>query len=140
MRFRATIVALVTAVLLTSCSHRSLVEVHPVRGTVLYKDRPATGARVVFHPLGNVESGRPLPQATVEGDGSFRLSTYMQHDGAPAGKYAVTILWPSDAVKEEDGTPAGPDQLKGHYSDPKKTPLQVEVRAKPNELGPFHLK
>jgi hypothetical protein len=140
MRFRATIVVLVTAVLLTSCSQRSPVEVYPVRGIVLYKDRPATGARVVFHPLGTAESGRPLPQATVEENGAFRLSTYVQHDGAPPGKYAVTILWPSDVVKEEDGTPAGPDRLKGRYSDPQRTPLQVEIHAQPNELEPFYVK
>lgn len=140
MKFRPTIVALVVVVVLTSCSQKSPMAVYAVRGTVLYKNKPATGAWVVFHPLENVDTGRPLPLATVEADGSFRLSTYKLHDGAPPGRYAVTVLWPSDAVKGEDGTPMGPDRLKGRYADPKNTPLQVELRAAPNELEPFHLK
>jgi hypothetical protein len=140
MRFVTTLLALFTTMLLASCSQQSHVAVYPVRGMVLYKGNPATGALLVLHPLENVETGGPLPQATVTEDGSFRLSTYVQYDGAPPGKYAVTILWPSEIVQGEDGTPAGPDRLKGHYSDPKKTPLQVEIRAQPNELEPFYLK
>lgn len=140
MRFRATIVALVMTVLLTSCGRKTPVAVYPVRRTVLYKGRPAAGALGVFYPLGDSETGRPLPLATVEVDGSIRLSTYEQHDGAPVGRYAVTVVWPSDPVREKDGTPAGPDRLQGRYADPKKTPLQVEVRAESNELKPFHLK
>lgn len=141
MRFWAIIAVVVTTLGMTSCSRNKPIEVYPVRGKVLYQDKPATGAQVVLHALGTANrEGRPLPQAIVNSDGTFRLSTYVQHDGAPPGKYAVTILWPSDAVKEEDGTPIGPDRLNGRYSNPMRTPLQVEIHAKPNELEPWYLK
>jgi len=138
---RATLfLAALSALLLPSCRREVSVPVYPVRGNVLYKGRPAIGATVVFHCLETASGGRPVPQAVVATDGSFRLSTYTQHDGASPGRYAVTIQWPSDAAKEEDGTPAGPDRLGRRYADPKRTPLQVEIRAEPNELEPFHVK
>lgn len=139
-RIRATAVILGTTLLTLSCSQKSAVAVYPVRGTVLYRDKPAAGARVVFHPVNSAAHDQPVPQATVDADGSFRLSTYTQHDGAPPGTYAVTVQWSSDSVKEEDGTPVGPDRLQGRYGDPKKTPLRIEVRAERNELKPFLIK
>ncbi|MBI2807568.1 MAG: hypothetical protein HYX68_21515 [Planctomycetes bacterium] len=85
-------------------------------------------------------ANRPLPQATVDGDGSFRLSTFRQQDGAPPGRYAVTVHWPSDTMKDEDGTPAGPDRLQGRYVNPKTTPLHAEIKAGENALAPFLLR
>ena len=129
--------ALLSALLLTSCGPKNADSLHPVQGRVLYKDKPATGAKVVFHPLGDSAPGLPLPQATVEADGAFRLSTRTQHDGAAPGKYAVTVSWPSDGKKEEDGTAAGPDRLGGRYANPKTTPLRAEVGSSDNQLEPF---
>ncbi len=139
MALRLIFGVVITATLLTSCSRKNNGAVHPVRGSVLSQYGPASGARVVFHPLGNTPAGQPFPQATVEADGSFQLSSYKRHDGAPPGRYAVTIQWPSDSVKEEDGTPAGPDRLGRRYADPNKTPLQVEIRTGRNDLEPFRV-
>ena len=45
------------------------------------------------------------------------LSTYASYDGAPPGLYAVTIVYPSPAKKDNDEN-AGPDLLQGRYADP----------------------
>jgi hypothetical protein len=138
-RSLTTTLAVLPAVLLASCGTRHAGSVFPVRGKVLFRGMPAVGAQVAFHPLEKAEGVRPVPQAAVGPDGSFVLSTYTRHDGAPPGRYAVTILWPSGSFQEEDGTLSGPDQLQGRYADPQKTPLRCEVRAAANEPDPFRL-
>ena len=80
----------------------------------------------------------PRPGAQVKRNGSFRLSTYASHDGAPAGRYAVSIVYRSPE-KLVDGENAGPDLLRGRYGDPKTTPLRVEIKEDTNELEPFYL-
>jgi hypothetical protein len=139
MRIGTTVLGTLLAVSAASCSGNGTGDVYPVKGTVLYRGKPAVGARVVFIPLGESETRRPVPQATVEEDGSFRLSSYTQHDGAAPGRYAVTISWPSDRIKAEDGSPAGPDRLGRRYDDRRKTPFQVEVGPNENELEPFRV-
>ena len=57
--------------------------VYPVHGKVVDKDgKPATGALLVFHPLGG-DADSNNPTARVEKDGSFALTTYDDADGAP---------------------------------------------------------
>jgi hypothetical protein len=104
---------------------------------VFYKGKPAEGARVTLVPLEGV-ADTPNPGAQVRKDGSFRLSTFRSHDGAPDGRYAVTIVYPSPARKVDDEN-AGPDLLGGRYADPKTTPLRADVRDGPNDLEPFRL-
>jgi hypothetical protein len=60
----------------------------PVRGTVLLDGQPLSGATVTFMPMENV--GRSASGMTVE-DGSFRLTTFNQNDGALPGEYKVTV-------------------------------------------------
>lgn len=110
----------------------------PVRGQVRYRDRPAEGARVTFVPTGAGDPAAPRPTAAVDADGTFRLTTKLSYDGAPPGRYAVTIVYPSPAKKVDDEN-VGPDLLRGKYANPKTTPLQAEVKAGPNELEPFRL-
>ncbi len=71
--------------------------------------------------------------------GRFRLSTGGTFDGAPAGSYAVTIIYLSPETKVDDQN-AGPDLLKGKYRAAATTPLRVEIKAGDNELDPFELR
>jgi hypothetical protein len=128
--------ALVTG--LASCARSDRKPVYPVRGKVLFRGAAPAGARVQFHPLDDADPLAPRPGGWVEQDGSFQLSTYLSNDGAPAGRYAVTITWPSPE-KQVDGENVGPDRLKGKYGDPKTTPLRAQVEAKPNEIEVFQL-
>jgi glycine/D-amino acid oxidase-like deaminating enzyme len=119
-----------------SCARTSHRPVYPVRGQVFVQGKPAVQARVTLHPVDPTDTARP--SAVVEEDGSFRFSTYLAFDGAPAGEYVVTVEWPS-AARKQDELNAGLDLLQGRYSDPKKSPLRVRVREEQNELEPFRL-
>jgi len=66
-------------------------------------------------------------------DGAFRLSTYDPNDGAPAGEYYVSVIWPTDGREDED-------KLNGRYRDPKTSQLTATVKEGSNELKAFRLK
>jgi hypothetical protein len=80
----------------------------------------------------------PQPGGQVRKNGSFRLSTFRSYDGAPAGRYAVTIVYPSPEQKVNDEN-MGPDLLEGRFADPKTTPLRAEVKQEATKLEPFDL-
>lgn len=58
----------------------------PVSGTVLYNDKPLPFGTVLFQPTnGQVASGQ------IERDGSFKLSSYADNDGAVPGRHFVSV-------------------------------------------------
>jgi hypothetical protein len=58
----------------------------PVEGKVVYQGKPLTFGEVLFQPdAGPVASGK------IQSDGTFRLSTYRNGDGAVPGVYRVEI-------------------------------------------------
>src|SRR5262249_18709683 len=67
-------------------------KLYPVRGKVLFENKPAEGATVVFHPVGG-EAGSAKPAGTVAADGSSTLHTHPPCAGAPPGGCAVGIVW-----------------------------------------------
>jgi hypothetical protein len=111
--------------------------VFPVRGSVLVAGKPAVKALVVFHPLNEPEA--PRPSGEVGTDGTFTLSTHTTGDGAPAGEYAVTVLWLSGSSTIGGDADSGPDRLGNRYSDPKSTTLRARVNEAPTELKPFSI-
>jgi hypothetical protein len=121
---------------LSACRPSDRKPVYPATGRVFCQGKPAEGASVALVPLDDDNPKARRPGAQVQQDGSFRLSTYDSYDGAPAGRYAVTIVYPSPA-KKENGENVGPDLLQGRYADPKTTPLTVELKAETNTLEPF---
>ena len=121
-----------------SCRRADHEPVYPTSGKVFFKGKPAEWARVTLVPLQDKDPKKPKPGAQARGDGEFRLSTYASYDGAPAGRYAVTIVYPSP-VKKVDDENAGPDLLQGRYANPKTTPLSVEINEGTNDLEPFKL-
>jgi len=58
----------------------------PVEGKVLYRGKPLEFGSVIFQP----EVG-PAATGTIGPDGTFRLSTYTDGDGAVIGKHRVRI-------------------------------------------------
>ena len=93
---------------------------------------------MTFNPVDDHASKTPKPGAQVKKNGEFRLSTYQSYDGAPAGRYAVTIIYPSPERKENDEN-IGPDLLQGRYADPKTSPLKIEVKEQNNNLATFNI-
>jgi hypothetical protein len=130
---------------LFTCPACSKDGLNPVRGKVLQKGSPVPGATVFFHPKdGDIKSLRPSGQ--TGDDGSFTLTTGVKN-GAPAGEYAVTVVWPGEpkeGPKKKMSTEAPeverPDRLSGRYADPKTSGLAATVKTGKNELAPFELK
>jgi hypothetical protein len=124
---------------------KSDLETFPVSGEVRFRGKPAAGAVIMFHR--KVESDDRkilLPNGRTDQLGRFILGTYAQNDGAPAGEYRVSIIWPGplpNAVPgDSESSHGGPDKLKGRYGDPEKSGLKATVAASNNNLPPFELK
>jgi hypothetical protein len=124
-------------VVLAGCGKRGWLETYPVKGTVLVDGKPAKGAAVSFHPREAV-GGRPhLPTGQTDENGEFRLSTFVTDDGAPAGEYEVTVVWP--VRYNPISTLWEGDKLSGRYADKGKSTLRVSVEKGPQQLPPFEL-
>lgn len=131
MRFALLMLAVLT---LCGCSggDPSKPPAVPAKGTVLYKNAPAAGVLVVFHPLGQGRENAEKPVATTKEDGTFVLTTYQEGDGAPPGEYGITLVW---NVKSKDqkfslsgeGGGGGTDKLGGKYGDPRNPKFKKTV-------------
>src|SRR5258707_3086026 len=95
---------------------------YPVKGVVRINGEPAKDVNVVFTPVAAPEGGAtPLSPSAVTGeDGSFRLMSIKPGDGAPAGEYQVTIIYP---MKRFNKHLSGIDPLKGKIAEPQKSRL-----------------
>jgi hypothetical protein len=80
---------------------------------LLVGGNPARGALVVFHPLDNPDRVAVKPRAVVGRDGTFSLFSYRVGDGAPAGTYAVTVVWQQPRFRGGDPPPIDIQRLQG---------------------------
>jgi hypothetical protein len=117
---------------------------HPVRGKVLHKDLAAQGALVTFHLKGADPVTAIRPVGLAGPDGTFTLTTGGQ-EGAPAGAYVVTLVWPEEVAPKGKGrfsteAPEVRDRLRGAYADPATSTFTVEITQGANAVEPFHLK
>jgi hypothetical protein len=106
---------------------------YPVRGTVAFKGgapvTPLVGGQVVFEPLdpGAKQSAR----GDIQPDGTFRLGTYRDGDGAPPGTYKVLVMPPPPSPSDEKRPK--PRVLHPRYQRPSETPLKFTVRRGDND-------
>jgi hypothetical protein len=119
------------------------LQVYPVSGKVTVNGQPVEGAEVVFYGATPdlTGPGTPAPVGTTDANGEFRLRSYDPEDGAPAGKFNVTVIWREPIPPNADREMYQPkDRLQGRYSDPKKSGLTATVEEGGGELPPFELK
>src|SRR5262245_49868773 len=117
-----------------------------VEGKVLYKDQPAAGVTVTFHPVEGGDDIKTIrPYGLTKEDGTFKLSSG-QSDGAVAGEYVVTFTKPVQAApKGKKGIisteiPDVEDEFKGAYAKEKSSSFRVQIKGGVNKLEPFSLK
>jgi len=133
--------AVLIPILLSACNSAREMPVYAVRGQLLIQKQPAANALVIFTPVQDAQPEKwpkGFPRGKVGEDGAFQLTTYRDDDGAPAGEYAVTVLW---LVKNKDDEESEFDRLQGRYADPAASKIRIEVKAdrKGNKIEPIHL-
>lgn len=116
-----------------------------ISGIVTFKGKPLEGAEVLFTPVedtrGHGGTGRTGP------DGIYILRSPRGQEGAPVGRYKVTIshrLMPDGApVPQDDPTPpiesSARETLPTKFSSPDRTGLMATVLGTGENLD-FHLK
>jgi hypothetical protein len=114
----------------------SRLSVSPVTGKMLVDGAPAEGASVILHPADPRMEIRP--RGAVGPDGTFKLTTYLPGDGAPAGDYRITVEW-RKLVETPQGEPMpGPNLLPAEWSKPETTIHKVTV-AGTTEIPPIQV-
>jgi hypothetical protein len=111
---------------------------HPVSGQVSLQGKGLAGAVVVFHPAG-AQAVRPLLAVTDEA-GLFRLTTSKPGDGAPVGKYAVTVVWRELKRDGDEVLRNGRNLLPARYENPETSGLSATVHEGPNKLPAFEVR
>jgi len=87
-------------------------------GRVLLRGAGVTAGSIVFHPDAGNAFQVDAPSSQLQLDGSFLMQTYPWGEGVAVGRYRV-ILSPQLAARLG----------LAEYSDPTKSPLQVDVTA-----------
>jgi hypothetical protein len=126
-------------VLMMICSCSANKRVYPVSGKVLFEGKPAARAIVKFYAVDAAEKqgGQAVvPQGIVGEDGSFRLTTYRSEDGAPAGKYNVSVFW---ANPSKGGDDYDKPLIPARYLNAETSGLTAVVEERATELPPFQL-
>lgn len=105
-----------------------------VEGNVLVNGEPAANLNVAFHPLDG-DKNLFCPVGRTDSTGTFHLTTRYGEDGAPAGEYSVTLVWPDGLVDEcEYIDPILHDRLKGLYAKADKLLYRVRVGSSGNSF------
>jgi len=117
-----------------------LPPLHPVTGTVKFRGLPAKKFRVIFNPVSDIGRLQFSPSAITDDSGNFKLKSAKPDDGAPAGDYQVTFLWP-DHFNTGDEIELKPevDKLRGAYNNPQQSRFRITVQPGVNTLPPFEL-
>jgi uncharacterized lipoprotein YmbA len=135
------LLSVLAVVAITGCSKPKVerLQVFPVSGKFTASGKATPGALIVLHPQDAAVPDTVRPSGMVQPDGSFKLTTYDQFDGAPPGNYNVTVQW-FKAVKQGGDVLPGPNLLPQAYGDPKTSKLSVEVASAPTDLKPIDIK
>jgi hypothetical protein len=119
------------------CTHRPAVA--PASGKVLYNGEPLPyGAVVLQPPAGQFAGG------AIQPDGTFRLSTFKEYDGAIIGPHKVKITCYAaqrPSAKSGRGDVAlGESLIPAHYTLVESSRLTAEIKPEGNDDLLFELK
>lgn len=115
---------------IAGCQAEKKSPVIEVGGQLLVEGKPAAHASIALHPISDSGSMIQRSVGITQQDGSFKLTTFSVDDGAPAGEYIVTIIWPDESVPIDECECVDPtehDRLFGVYADPVKSKLRATI-------------
>lgn len=130
-------ILLLTA-LFAACKDQPTVA--PVSGKVLYNGKPLPYGNIVFQPGKGQPGG-----AAIQPDGTFRLSTYAEFDGAVIGSHKVSVSCyasqsPANKAKKSPGEATlGPLLTPQKYTFLDQSGLTFDVPADGAESAVFEL-
>ena len=145
-----------TALVITSsgCWGKDRLDVSPVRGQVVYNGVGVPQAIVIFFPIEPADetAQKMRPFAYADGAGQFAIKTYIDGDGAPPGKYRVSIIAPAgppprstkdrpaDAqISASGSTVRVPPAIVRKYANVDTAGIEVNIEDGENNLEPFVL-
>jgi hypothetical protein len=147
-RFRLSIAACVTLLMLAGCGGMKRKPVFLAEGQVFLAGQPVRHAMVIFHPVDDSDPHPVRPFGRTDENGLFYLTTYDADDGAPAGEYRVAILsggnhLPATPPKDKSETkrPKTPKgtPIASRYAHPTTSGLTAVILPQENVLPPFQL-
>ena len=126
-------------VIFAGCNQQPVWEiVYPVEGTVTLRGQAVADADLVLFPEGQEWPETVRPRGRTGPDGRFVVWTYEPGDGAPAGRYKVTLV--RNAVGLSKGAVvAKPNDLPSKYERLESTDLQVTISEGENCLPAISL-
>jgi hypothetical protein len=105
---------LLLAAALLGCQAGSSVELVPVRGQALLQGKPLAGIAIQLVPDGAKGTNGPTGLGQTDENGAFQISSPPHGDGAMPGRYKVTVA-------------SYGGNFPKHYTDPRYTPLSIDV-------------
>lgn len=136
---RGFLFAAVLAGIAIGCSREAEVACFPVRGSVTLDGKPLAEATVAFHSMAPTAATASRPLAYADARGCFTLTTMRQGDGAPPGRYAITVVLRAPRQVGEEMVRDGRNLLPARYATPETSGLQYEVVAGDNDVPPLAL-
>jgi len=111
---------------MAACGSSSRYETVPAKGTVTYKGQPLEKGQIQLLP----DNG-PVAVGLIE-KGNFVVGTNADGDGAPPGKYRVTVFSYKE-TKNRFGETTTKAAIPTRYANPDTSNLLVEIPAAGNE-------
>ena len=132
------IVAIFGATWICLSRGRHFVEpvLYAVEGIISVNGAPAQNVNVAFHPL-NGDVNAFCPVGRTDSKGIFHLTTNSCADGAPAGEYNVTFVWPDASIEIDECECPDPlihDRFKGLYATADQSGYRVTVSIASNSF------
>lgn len=117
---------LLLAVVAVGCNRGGQIPTYPVSGKVVFPDgHPLEGGSIIFESQEHGLSARSV----INPDGTFKLGTYRQGDGAVAGEHRVAVVPPVNMEIDRDQS-RPPPIIHPKYSDIEVSGLDCTVEPK----------
>lgn len=101
---RNAVLFLASSALLGCGGPAGLPDMVPIRGTVSFKGELLTDGHVIYAPVS--AEGRQA-RGAIQTDGSFRLTTLRENDGAQQGEYKIVVI----ALEPHPGEPPSREEV-----------------------------